>query len=66
MIPYEEFVTARKPIHSSKWTIQPWQLFSWGLKQIGLLDPSTGAGQLPTAYFVITRNVEVCLSCSDY
>lgn len=60
MIPYQEFVAARKSIHSRNWTVQPWWLFTWGLKQLRLLDSSTGAGPLPLASFVILPNVEVC------
>lgn len=62
MIPYQEFITARKSIHSRNWTIQPWWLFSWGLKQLGLLDLSIGVGLLPTASFVILPNVEEAAS----
>ena len=66
MVPYEEFITARKPIHSGNWSVQPWRLFSWGLKQLGLLNPPDGAGLLPTARFVILRNVEVRGNCNDH
>ena len=66
LIPYQEFIAARKPIHSHHWTDKPWWLFSWGLKQLGLLDSFTGAGLLPTASFVLLPIVEVCGSCSDY
>lgn len=62
MIPYQEFITARKSIHSRNWTIQPRWLFSWGLKQLGLLDLSIGVGLLPTASFVILPNVEEAAS----
>lgn len=66
MIPYQEFITARKSIHSRNWTIQPRWLFSWGLKQLGLLDLSIGVGLLPTASFVILPNVEVRGSYHDH
>ncbi|CAF9939735.1 MAG: Charged multivesicular body protein 7 [Alectoria fallacina] len=62
MIPYQEFVAARKSIHSRNWTVQPWWLFTWGLKQLRLLDSSTGAGPLPLASFVILPNVEEAAS----
>lgn len=62
MILYQEFVTARKSINSRNWTVQPWWLFSWGLKNLGLLNSSTGVGILPTASFVILPNVEEAAS----
>ena len=66
LIPYEEYITARRSIYNRTWTIQPRQLFPWGLKQLGLLGWSTGAGHLPAASFVIIRSVEVCLQLREH
>lgn len=62
LIPYQEFITARKSIYSRNWTVQPWWLLSWALKQFRLLDSSTGAGPLPAASFVLISNIEEAAS----
>lgn len=58
MMPYRDFVIASRSIHTRNWTVQPWWLLSWGLKQLGVLGSSTSAGSLPTGQFVIMANVE--------
>ena len=59
MIPLQEFLDAPTSIYSRKWTIQPWWLISWGLRQLGLLEKHTALGKLPTARYVVIPNVEV-------
>ena len=60
MMPYQEFISSRKSVYSRNWTIHPWWLLSWGMKQLGIIESSTAPGQLPMARFVIMRNVEAC------
>lgn len=60
MMPYAEFLTAHSSIYQRTWTVQPWWLLSWGLRQLGLFESSTSAKTLPAGRFVILQNVEVC------
>lgn len=62
MMPYQEFVTASKSIHIRNWTVQPWWIISWGLKQLDILGAGRSAGSLPTGQFVIMANVEQAAS----
>lgn len=59
MMPYSDFLAFRKSLYTRRWNIQPWWLLSWGLHQLGFLEPSTGARTLPQGRFVMLRNVEV-------
>ena len=51
-------MTASKSIHNTRWTVEPWWLLSWGLKQLGVLNPSSLAGTLASGRFVIMPNIE--------
>lgn len=65
MFPYAEYLAAHKSIYNRTWTVQPWWLLSWGLRQLGLFESSTSAGTLPAGRFVILQNVEVCRDLGD-
>ena len=57
-MPFQDFMKEIKDIHSWDWKIQPWWLFSWAFKQIGILGSSTSAKALPTGHFVVITNIE--------
>lgn len=59
MIPWLEFFDVPTSIYSRSWSIKPWWLISWSLKQLGLFEKRAALGQLPTARYVIVPNVEV-------
>jgi charged multivesicular body protein 7 len=59
MIPCQEFLDASTSIYSRSWSIKPWWLLSWSLKQLGFFEKHTTLGRLPTAQYVVVPNVEV-------
>lgn len=62
MIPVQEYLDAPNSIYSRTWSIKPWWLISWSLKQLGLFERRAVLGQLPTARYVVVPNVEVSQS----
>ena len=59
MIPLQEFLDAPTSIYNRSWSIRPWWLISWSLKQLGLFEKHATLGKLPTARYVVVPNVEV-------
>lgn len=55
LIPLGEFMNASDSIYARSWTIKPWDIIGWGLKQFGI---SFGASRLPGEKLVILGNVE--------
>ncbi|KAM3067204.1 hypothetical protein ACMFMG_005429 [Clarireedia jacksonii] len=55
LMPLKEFMDATNSIYSRSWSIRPWDIAVWGLKQLGL---SFGGDKLPVGKFVILGNVE--------
>ncbi|ESZ95194.1 hypothetical protein SBOR_4425 [Sclerotinia borealis F-4128] len=55
LMPLGEFMNASDSIYTRSWTIKPWDIVGWGLKQFGI---SFGGGKLPEGKFVIVGNVE--------
>ncbi|TGO61079.1 hypothetical protein BCON_0030g00370 [Botryotinia convoluta] len=55
LMPLGEFMNATDSIYNRSWTIKPWDIVGWGLKQIGI---SFGGGKLPGGKLVILGNVE--------
>lgn len=57
LIPLKDFLMSRESIYYKSWTSLPWNVVSWGLRQLGL----TGGGgdeRLPGGQFVVLANVE--------
>ena len=46
-------------VHHKSWSYKPWELISWGLKQLGLGVGTFGEDKLVVEKFVLLRNVEV-------
>lgn len=59
MIPMSEFLGATKSIYARSWTVTPWQIAIWGLKQLGLAGGASGEDRLAVGRFVVLDNVEV-------
>ncbi|QSZ28732.1 hypothetical protein DSL72_003234 [Monilinia vaccinii-corymbosi] len=55
LMPLGEFMTANDSIYTRSWTIKPWDIVGWGLKQFGI---SFGGSRLPGEKLVILGNVE--------
>ena len=59
MIPQQDFLHTTTSIYDQKWTMRPWGLLSWGLKQIGLVNGASADDRLRVGQYVMVRNVEV-------
>ncbi|KAM0125935.1 hypothetical protein ACHAO1_010341 [Botrytis cinerea] len=55
LMPLGDFMSATDSIYNRSWTIKPWDIVGWGLKQIGI---SFGGDKLPGGKLVILGNVE--------
>lgn len=55
LMPLGDFMNATDSIYNRSWTIKPWDIVGWGLKQIGI---SFGGDKLPGGKLVILGNVE--------
>ncbi|KAG8527463.1 uncharacterized protein KY384_007615 [Bacidia gigantensis] len=58
LIPENEFLSSPKSIYGRQWTIQPWWLLSWALKQINIFGPGHSSPSLPARRFVVLQNAE--------
>lgn len=59
LIPLNDFLNAKNSIYSKSWIPSPWQVVSWGLKQIGIGGLLGGEDKLAVGNFVVMANVEV-------
>lgn len=60
LIPLNDFLSARRSIYSKTWVPSPWQVVSWGLRQVGA-GGLLGGDKLAVGSFVVLANVEVYL-----
>lgn len=60
MIPLQDFLQGERSIYEKSWISlhipSPWQVASWGLRQIGI---GGSANRLTAGDFVVVANVEV-------
>lgn len=64
LIQLKEFLDAKKSVYRKSWIPTPWQVLSWGLRQLGLAGNDGVEDKLVAGNFVIMANVEVnFLSC---
>lgn len=59
LIPLKDFLNSEQSIYAKSWIPTPWEVISWGLRQIGVIGGDPVEDQLVTADFVIKANVEV-------
>ena len=57
LVPLSDFLNAQKSIYSKSWVPSPWQVVSWGLKQLGV-SGIFGGDKLAVGNFVVLANVE--------
>ncbi|KAI9827266.1 MAG: hypothetical protein M1832_005404 [Thelocarpon impressellum] len=60
MVPFDAYLASPQSIYHSSWTVTPWQVFSWGLRQLGLGGGSWKEDKLAVGRFVVLENVEAC------
>ncbi|KAF2772895.1 hypothetical protein EJ03DRAFT_341493 [Teratosphaeria nubilosa] len=59
LVPMQEFLDGKGSIYAKSWVPTPWQVLSWGLRQLGVLADGNGAeDKLVRGDFVIMANVE--------
>jgi len=58
MMPVQEFLACKESIYHKSWALKPWEILSWGLRQVGLTGGQDGEDQLPVGRLVILANVE--------
>lgn len=57
-IPLRDFLTAKESVYHRSWVVTPWQVVSWGLRQLGLAGGEGGEDILPVGKLVILSNLE--------
>lgn len=64
LVPLKDFLDSKNSIYAKSWVPTPWQVFSWGLKQLGVMGGESAEDRLVAGNFVVMANVEVrlCLS----
>lgn len=60
LVPLREFLDAKKSIYAKSWVPTPWQVVSWGLRQLGVTGGDSAEDRLVAGNFVVMANVEVC------
>jgi charged multivesicular body protein 7 len=58
MVPAQEFLSAQTSIYHKSWALKPWELLSWGLRQLGLAGGQDGEDKLPIGRLAILANIE--------
>ncbi|EON61088.1 hypothetical protein W97_00299 [Coniosporium apollinis CBS 100218] len=58
MIPLKEFLASKTSIYARSWTLSPWAVLSWSLRQVGLLSSNPASDTLAVGSFVIVANIE--------
>ena len=61
LIQLKEFLDAKQSVYAKSWIPTPWQVLSWGLRQLGVIGDGTEGldERVATADFVVMANVEV-------
>lgn len=59
LIPLKDFLDSKQSIYAKSWIPTPWEVVSWGLRQLGVIGGESAEDRLVTADFVIKANVEV-------
>lgn len=58
LIPLKEFSEAKESIYAKHWLPTPWQVMSWGLRQLGVIGGESSEDKLVKGEFVIMANLE--------
>ena len=59
LIPLNEFLDRKESVYAKSWIPTPWQVVSWGLRQLGVLGREGAEDRLVKGDFVVMANVEV-------
>ncbi|KAK5118256.1 hypothetical protein LTR85_008236 [Meristemomyces frigidus] len=58
LIPLNDFLEAKQSVYAKSWIPTPWQVVSWGLRQLRVMGREGVEDRLVTGNFVIMTNVE--------
>jgi len=58
MIPLNDFMTSKNSIYQKSWPLHPWQLVTWGLRQLGMTVDGNGEDSMPSRSLVLVPNLE--------
>lgn len=58
LVPLQDFLKSPQNVYHHGWAELPWNVVTWTLRQMGVVDPSRGEDRLPKGHFVIMENVE--------
>jgi len=59
LVSLNDFLGAKQSVYAKSWILTPWQVMSWGLRQLGVVGRESAEDKLVTGNFVIMANVEV-------
>ena len=59
LIPLGDFLDRKESVYAKSWIPTPWQVVSWGLRQLGVLGREGAEDRLVKGNFVVMVNVEV-------
>ncbi|TQS34160.1 hypothetical protein Golomagni_05466, partial [Golovinomyces magnicellulatus] len=65
ILPLQTFLQAPTSVYQKTWGQVPWAVMGWGLRQIGIIDPTRGDDKLPKGEFVLMENVEKAAKAFD-
>ncbi|KAJ2893414.1 hypothetical protein MKZ38_008694 [Zalerion maritima] len=68
LMPLDQFTSRTESVYtksSAPWSSVPESVIWWGLRQIGIGDPSTGEDKLPEGSFVIVPNLEAAAAAFE-
>ncbi|KAI4747591.1 hypothetical protein E4T50_02135 [Aureobasidium sp. EXF-12298] len=57
-VPLDDFLNATKSVYAKSWIPSPWQVVSWGLKQVGVASLFGASDKLSVGNLVVMANVE--------
>ncbi|KAG9855363.1 hypothetical protein KCU98_g1870, partial [Aureobasidium melanogenum] len=57
-VPLDDFLNAAKSVYAKSWIPSPWQVVSWGLKQVGVASLFGASDKLSVGNLVVMANVE--------
>ena len=59
LIPFDEFLNRKESVYAKSWIPTPWQVVTWGFRQLGVLGREGAEDRLVKGNFVVMANVEV-------
>lgn len=58
LVPLKDFLEKKESLYHKSWIPTPWQVVSWGLRQLGVIGGASSEDKLVKGSFVVVANVE--------